>query len=223
MKKPTPENFDLTPQRIEEIERALEQFEKAVLWVLGPAGVYLGIASGVLERSIAIGVLYAFVLVLPGLFASVVVGSVGRAILTRVLYGNYRTWLQAKDIYEAWFRRTQVEFWMSLSGRGFEHEVAALLDKAGLGARVTSASGDEGVDVILRDGTLVQCKAHKARVSPGPARELYGTLQHFKAPKAILVSRSGFTSGVQEFVRDKPIQLWELGNLITLQKRLAEP
>jgi hypothetical protein len=56
-------------------------------------------------------------------------------------------------------------------------------------------------------------------VGPAVARELYGTLQHFGAPAAILASTSGFTKGVRAFVRGKLIVLMNLSDIIALQER----
>jgi restriction system protein len=109
-----------------------------------------------------------------------------------------------------------------LSGRSFEREVASLFQRAGYNARLTDATGDKGVDIVLGDGTLVQCKAHKSPISPAVARELYGTLKHFKARRAILISLSGFTKGVFEFIRGKHIRLWDVNSLISVQKNLEE-
>ena len=126
----------------------------------------------------------------------------------------------ARANYKKWYLRTQLSFWDSLSGRQFEHEVARLLSRSGYEAKVTPASNDKGVDVILNDGTLVQCKAHNSKVSPAIAREMYGTLKHFKANRAILIAKNGFTKGVYDFVKDKPVLLWDVSILIEMQKKL---
>ncbi len=97
-----------------------------------------------------------------------------------------------------------------------------MLGRAGLRPQRVGGAGDKGVDIKLGDGTIVQCKAHRGPVPPAAARELYGTLEHFKAPQAILVSRSGVTKGVREFVEGKPIKIWGVHDLISLQKRLDE-
>ena len=54
---------------------------------------------------------------------------------------------------------------------------------------------------------IVQCKAHKKPVGPHVARDLYGTLISSHARRAVLASTSGFTPGVIEFIRGKPIEL----------------
>ena len=48
------------------------------------------------------------------------------------------------------------------------------------------------------------------------------SMQHFKAPRAILISKNGFAKGVYEFVEDKPIELWNMNRLIEMQKKLDQ-
>ena len=102
------------------------------------------------------------------------------------------------------------DFWMSLSGPEFEQELGAQYRQLGYQVEYTPTSGDEGVDLVLRkDGrtTVVQCKSYKYPVGPATARELYGSLMHFGADSAILACTGGFTSGVLDFVKGKPIEL----------------
>ena len=107
-------------------------------------------------------------------------------------------------------RRQIAEHWMSLSGREFERELGALFLQAGFYVEYTPSSGDQGVDLILQKNgktTVVQCKSHRNPVGPAVARELYGSFHHFSADSAILACTGGFTQGVKEFVRGKPITL----------------
>ncbi len=147
-------------------------------------------------------------------------------LLLRFLVPRYRRaqrYRKALEKFRAWWVRTQKEFWSSLSGKQFEAELAAVFWRAGFRAELTSATGDQGVDIWLhteRGREIVQCKAHRALIGPAVARELYGTLQHFGAPAAILVSTSGFTKGVLDYVRDKPIKLMDLSDIIALQEKV---
>jgi len=133
-------------------------------------------------------------------------------------YKTLTGYLKVIAEYEAWFSRTQEAFWVRLSGREFEIEVTNLLNRAGYHAGLTPASGDGGVDIVLGDGTIVQCKAHRVPVSPGVVRELYGALIHQHAPKAMLISLSGVTNGVQSFIKDKPITLWKKTTTLLCKK-----
>ena len=116
-------------------------------------------------------------------------------------------------------RRRLREHWMSLSGVGFEQELGALFRQLDYRVEPTAVSGDQGVDLILRkDGktTVVQCKSHKSPVGPAIARELLGSMVAFRADNAILACTGGFTKGVREFVRDRPIQLISAQDLTSL-------
>lgn len=125
--------------------------------------------------------------------------------------------------FEKWWIRTKETFWLSLSGQQFEYELANLYRKLGHKADVTTASDDRGVDIwLIRNGQRipVQCKVHKRPIGPAAAREFYGSMNHFKAKTGILASLSGFTKGVLEYTRDKPIKLVDLNWILSNQKKL---
>lgn len=116
-------------------------------------------------------------------------------------------------------RRRWSEYWMSLSGTEFEQELGKLYEQQGYHVQRTPASGDQGVDLILiKEGkkTVVQCKAHKAPVGPAIVRELYGSMVAFHAENAILACTGGFTKGVREFAKGKPIELKSASELATM-------
>ncbi|MEW6740007.1 MAG: restriction endonuclease [Nitrospirota bacterium] len=128
-----------------------------------------------------------------------------------------------RNAFEKWWIRTKEMFWLSLSGRQFEHELANLYRMLGHKADVTTTSDDKGVDIwLIRNGQRVpvQCKAHKRPIGPAAAREFYGSMNHFKAERGILASLSGFTKGVLEYTRDKPIELVDLNWILNNQKKL---
>lgn len=124
---------------------------------------------------------------------------------------------QARRKAEEEEKRKQVEWWQSLDGHRFELELAELLRKRGFDVELTSPSGDQGVDLFLkRSGrtVVVQCKAHADYVSPGVVRDLYGTMIHFKADEAWLVTTSGFHKGAKSFAESKPIRLITIAELL---------
>jgi hypothetical protein len=172
-------------------------------------------------------ILLALFLGFPVVFLTTLVLLFPADFLLRAIHPRYRRgqrFLKALKQFRAWWIRTQQEFWCSLSGTQFEAELAALFRRAGFRAELTSSSGDEGVDIWLyteRGRGIVQCKAHRTPVGPAVVRELYGTLQHFGAPAATLASTSGFTKGVVNYARDKPIKLLGLSEIIGLQERLS--
>ena len=121
--------------------------------------------------------------------------------------------------------RKFIEHWMSLSGTELEVEIATLCRALGYRAETTPLSGDGGADIILRkkngERVVVQCKSHKKPVGPAVARELFGTMIHFRAASAVLVSPVGFTRGTEEFVRGKQIHLISAPQLTSLAQQVA--
>ena len=119
-------------------------------------------------------------------------------------------------------RRKLRDFWMSLSGREFEQELATLYRQQGYEVQSTPISGDEGLDLIMRkngEKTVVQCKSHKAPVGPAIVRELYGSMVATGADNAILACTGGFTKGVRDFAKGKPIELIAASELATMADR----
>ena len=116
-------------------------------------------------------------------------------------------------------RRKLRDFWMSLSGREFEQELATLYRQQGYEVQSTPTSGDEGIDLIIRkngEKTIVQCKSHKAPVGPAIVRELYGSMVASGADNAILACTGGFTKGVRDFANGKPIELISASDLVSM-------
>jgi hypothetical protein len=117
------------------------------------------------------------------------------------------------------YEKTQDKYWKSLRGIKLEKAIAELYEKMGYSVQMTKASGDEGIDLILSkqyETIVVQCKGHEKPIGVGIVRELYGSMMHFGANKAILVCPSGFTKGVLQFATDKTISLISANDLIKM-------
>ena len=125
-----------------------------------------------------------------------------------------------REAVERTRRRKLIDHWMSLGGRELESELEVLCRRLGYDVESTPVSGDGGVDLILRhksgEKVVVQCKSYKSPVGPAAVRELYGSMMDFGAIKAVLVCPAGFTRGVEEFVKGKPIDLVAAEVLIRL-------
>lgn len=162
---------------------------------------------------------------LVGLVVGAILGLLYKTLRSRraalkeyELLGSFERELFA---YVYWSKRRAAEFWKSLSGVAFERELARVFRLAGYEASLTSASRDEGIDIILkREGTtgIVQCKAHRGPVGPNVVRELLGSAVHFNADFAMLASTSGFTPASVEFAAQKSIILLEVPDIIRMQE-----
>lgn len=112
----------------------------------------------------------------------------------------------------------------------FEHLIRELFgkefSKGGGEVKVTQASRDGGIDAVafdpdpLRGGKIViQAKRYTRTVGVSAVRDLYGTVMNEGANKGILVTTSDYGPDAYKFVKDKPIQLLNGGNLLSLLER----
>ena len=114
----------------------------------------------------------------------------------------------------------------------FEEMTAELYRARGFQASKTGASGDHGVDVVVKskDGKkmIVQCKRWRKPVGEPIVREFYGTMQHEKAAHGTIIGTSGFTQQAIEWAKGKPISLHDGNKFISMwqeskkQKSLAQ-
>lgn len=119
--------------------------------------------------------------------------------------------------------RNQREYWLSLSGREFEKEIAWMYNQLGYKVELTPTTGDGGIDIKLwKNGifSVIQCKNHRQRVSVDVVRDLFGTMNKVGATSGILICSGGFTRGVFDFVRGLPIQLIDIDNLFQIVNEL---
>jgi restriction system protein len=215
--------------------RSLERFDDHTSATIGCSLIALGGVGGVAYAAVTSQSLAEFLVgswlfglqgfalaFLPMLVLGAAWDSIGGLFSSRVrAYTKYK---RAKREYDAWLLRTKREFWLALPGLRFEQELALLYGRLGYEVQLTPPSGDKGVDLVLRrDGrtSIVQCKATQRPVGPNIARELYGTLIEAGADEAILASLGGCTPGVREFIRDKPMRLLHLDEIIRMQDGIA--
>lgn len=222
MTKPQYHQFGLSEQDVIKIEKTLaliKSNEAGISWMdkLLPEG------KGCLSL-LAGGIIFLTILspfFLPGLLLTPLINAILRFRLNRdPKYSAYLRYNQALLQYE----RTQKEHWTNLSGHEFEHELASVFRALGYNSTVTKGSGDEGIDIILaKNGvrTIVQCKQHNQPVGPSTVRELYGTLSASNCKNAILACTGGFTKGVYQFARGKPIELLDLDGILELQRKAS--
>jgi hypothetical protein len=92
----------------------------------------------------------------------------------------------------------------------FEHMVGALFERMGYDVRTTVASGDDGVDLYVRQGrrtAVVQCKRYQGDVGSPLMRDLYGTMLHNSADEAYMVTTGNISNQARRWAEGKPIQM----------------
>jgi hypothetical protein len=116
-------------------------------------------------------------------------------------------------------QRLRGSYWKGLAGLEFERELGGLYGCLGYSVTQTKATGDGGVDLLLKresETIVVQCKQHAKPAAPAVVRDLYGTMIHRKASSAIVACTSGFSKEARKFALGKPISLIGLEEIIQL-------
>lgn len=235
-KEPMPENFGLTPARARDLREPVpwdKISENRWFWIGNAVVVAIGavVAYESTQSFVETGIML-FVGVLPYLFAVLTLTAVGVAAFSSIWrrfqpdYREYTRYTRGVADYRARFNqwlRVQEFWWASLDGRRFEIELAMVLKKLGYDVRRTGGAGDGGVDLALSlEGheIIVQCKAHKKPIGPGPVRDLYGAMVHRNVPEAWLVSTAGFSSAAKDFAKGKRIRLLRVCELLKADRAL---
>ncbi len=98
----------------------------------------------------------------------------------------------------------------SMSPIEFEHFCAEELRFSGWDARVTQASGDQGVDIVASmEGArmVVQCKLYSHPVGNDAVQQAYAGMVHEGADVACVVSNQPFTRAARELAATTGVQL----------------
>lgn len=108
----------------------------------------------------------------------------------------------------------------------FEKFVGQLFRNMGYKVETTAASGDEGIDLVLRRGrrsAVVQCKRYGGTVGQPVVRDLYGTMIHTGASEAYLVTTGTISRAATTWAEGKPIHLVDGHRLVewTRTRRLT--
>ncbi|NMJ77085.1 hypothetical protein GLU64_01595 [Nanohaloarchaea archaeon] len=106
----------------------------------------------------------------------------------------------------------------NISPYEFEEFVAKLFRSKGYSARVTSKTGDAGIDVIAKkngEKIAIQAKRHKRsnKVGSPTVQKTLGSMHEINADKSIVVTSSTFTQPAKNRARNAPIELWGKGKI----------
>lgn len=106
----------------------------------------------------------------------------------------------------------------------FEHHCADLLNSSGWNARVTQASGDQGIDVIAMYGNVkavLQCKKYSQPVGNAAVQEIIAGKAFEQAHVAAVVSNATYTPSAKQLASTTGIHLLHLSELPQFAERLG--
>ncbi|KXH86090.1 restriction endonuclease [Sporosarcina sp. HYO08] len=110
-----------------------------------------------------------------------------------------------------------------MSGEEFEHFLVELLQNLGFRAKITKASGDQGVDVLAKkQGKVyaIQAKRYAGSVGNKAVQEVASGKQYYGADVSWVITNSSFTQSAKNLAHKTHTLLWD-GNKLKSMMELA--
>ena len=114
-------------------------------------------------------------------------------------------------------KRKKKEFCFELSGLETEKKLHKVFEKLGFETELTPPSNDEGIDHVLNGEIVVQTKNQKKKVGRPDLNKFWGSWRS-SHKKGIFVSINGFSNTCEKFVKDKPILLYDVDDVIGMSE-----
>ena len=114
-------------------------------------------------------------------------------------------------------KRKKKKFWFGLNGLDTEKELNNVFEKLGFETELTPPSNDEGIDHVLNGEIVVQTKNQKKNVGRPDLQKFWGSWKD-SHKKGIFVSIHGFSNTCEEWVKDKPILLYDVDDVIGMSE-----
>ena len=114
-------------------------------------------------------------------------------------------------------KRKKKEFWFDLGGLETEDELNKVFEKLGFETKLTPPANDEGIDHVLNGEIVVQTKNQKTKVTRPDLQKFWGSWKD-SHKKGIFVSIHGFSNTCEEWVKDKPILLYDVDDVVRMME-----
>ena len=119
---------------------------------------------------------------------------------------------------------TETRFHEDMSPEEFEHYCAAVLREMKWKARVTQASGDQGVDIVADKRSMrivIQCKKYSKPVGNRAVQEIVAAVAHEGAQRAVVVTTSDYTPAAEKLATSNRVLLLHHADLRKIDRLLA--
>ena len=116
----------------------------------------------------------------------------------------------------------------NMTGLEFEKYCINLLIRTGrfTRAQMTNANNDYGADIVAVDNEgnrwVFQCKRYSSNLNNKPIQEVIGSMAHYKATKAAVITNSRFTENAKVLGRENGVWLIDRAGLSQLEKQAKE-
>ncbi len=118
---------------------------------------------------------------------------------------------------------TSPQFHSDMSPEEFERYCASVLRERKWDARVTPASGDQGVDIVADKRGLrivLQCKKYSKPVGNRAVQEIVAGIAHRDAQRGVVVATSGYTASAVKLAASNEVLLLHHSELHRIDRLL---
>ncbi len=118
----------------------------------------------------------------------------------------------------------EAKFREEMTPQEFEHYCAALLRERKWKARVTQASGDQGVDIVADKRGMrivIQCKKYSKPVGNRAVQEIVAAIAHEGAQRGVVVATSDYTAAAEKLAASNQVLLLHHADLRRIDRLLA--
>lgn len=119
-------------------------------------------------------------------------------------------------------RRNRAWQCLALSGEEFEDYVARVLEDNGFrDVELTSASGDQGVDILATRGGkryAIQCKNYADAVGNFAVQEAYAGCEYYECDVAAVICPGTYTRAARELAQSTGVLLWDGARLAHMMR-----
>ncbi len=118
---------------------------------------------------------------------------------------------------------SQAQFDANMTPEQYEHYCAALLRETRWAARVTPASGDQGVDIVAEKRgarIVVQCKKYSKPVGNRAVQEVVAAIAHVDAERGVVVAPNGYTRAAERLAASNRVLLLHHSQLHAIDRLL---
>jgi restriction system protein len=119
---------------------------------------------------------------------------------------------------------TRAKFREDMSPQEFEHYCAAVLREMKWKARVTQASGDQGVDIVAEKRGMrivIQCKKYSKPVGNRAVQEIVAAIAHEGARRGVVVATADYTPAAVKLAASNQVLLLHHADLRRIDRLLA--
>jgi restriction system protein len=119
---------------------------------------------------------------------------------------------------------TAPQFHADMTPQEFERYCASVLRERKWDARVTQASGDQGVDIVADKRGLrivIQCKKYSKPVGNRAVQEIVAGIAHRDAQRGVVVATNGYTSSAKKLAASNEVLLLHHTELHRIDRLLS--